>query len=216
MFSLRSRLPFLLTAAIIAAAIGDWLVETISNSGIFGRGYSDNDHSSIVPALVAAAVIALVVVVTRCLALLRKAEVSKHSIGVRPHASRHGAGADVAVVLTMQCATLFTMESVEQLTSNGKLLGGLAWLGGPVAFSLATHALLGILCAAAVAALARAILASVASFVRETLDAILFALTRDAKRRFVRRDDGLSPARAQAPHVRQIGGRAPPRLPVAA
>jgi hypothetical protein len=211
-------LPLLLTAAIVAAAVGDSLVETVSNSGILGRGYNDGDHSSVVPALVAAAFIALVAVAARCLALLRKLDLSKpcSSAAGGPRAPRQAAGADIAIVLTMQFATLFTMESAEQLTSGGRLLGGLVWLGGPVAFSLSTHALLGTLCAVAVAALARSILASVASFVRETLDAILFALTRAGKRPFVRRCDDPSSARAQAPHVRQIGGRAPPRLPVIA
>jgi hypothetical protein len=218
LFSLASRLPFLLTAAIIAAAVGDSLVETIANGGAFGRAYHDNNHSSIVPALVAATVITLVVLLTRCVGLVRKSThrplTPSGAHGRRP--ARYAAVIDLSIVLPMQFGTLFVMESAEQLTGGGKLLGGLAWLGGPIAFSLVTHAVLGTLCAFAVAALARSILSRVASFVRKTLDAILFALTRGAKRPFVRRCDHASPNRAQAPHARQIGGRAPPNLPVAA
>jgi hypothetical protein len=218
LFSLARRLPFLLAAAIFAAAIGDWLVETISNGGVFGRGYDDNNHSSIVPALVAAAILAGVICVTRCIALLRKVAPS-HAISNRDEklgACRRTTATDIAVVLTMQFGALFTMESAEQLTDGGRLLGGLAWLGGPLAFSVATHAAIGTLCALLLAAVMRSMLSSFASFVREALEAILFALARSAKRPFVSRANAASPPRAQAPHVRQIGGRAPPARPVAA
>jgi hypothetical protein len=214
-----SRLPFLLAVALIAAAVGDPLVETVSNSGLFGYGYNDNNHLSVIPVLVAGSILALVVIVSRSLSLFHRGSMLRRGDWVVESAtrlSRQSALSDVPLVLAMQFAALFMMESVEQLAFGGKLLGGIVWLGGPVLFSLVTHAVLGTACTLLLAALARSILATVASFVREAVDAILVSLARDAERAFIKRRADAWLPRAQAPHVRQVGSRAPPSLPVAA
>jgi thiol:disulfide interchange protein len=102
------------------------------------------------------------------------------------------------------------MESVEQLFFGGKLLGGTVWLGGPIAFSVLTHALLGAACMALFAGIVRWLHAAIASLVREAVEAILFSRSRAGARAFLTRGPDSSPLRAQSPHVRQIGGRAPP------
>jgi hypothetical protein len=212
-------LPFLLAVALVAAAIGDAVVETISNSGVFGRGYNDGNHLSVIPALVAGGVLALIVVVKRSLSLFREGSALRRGdwlVDTATRLSHRSPPADLPFVLPMQFVALFTMESIEQLAFGGKLLGGTVWLGGPIAFSLLMHVLLGTGCTLLFAALVRWILAAVALLVRETIDAILFSLGRDTVRAFIRRGDDASLPRVQAPHVRQIGGRAPPPLPNAA
>jgi len=49
-FGPLSRLPFLLAVALVAAALGDAFVETVSNSGLVGAGYADDNHASVLPA----------------------------------------------------------------------------------------------------------------------------------------------------------------------
>ncbi len=214
-----SRLPFLLAVALIAAAIGDPLVETISNAGAFGRGYADNNHASVVPALVAGAGLALLVIAGRCVSLLRHGSALRRGdwlVDGVACLARQSPLRDVPLVLALQFAALFTMESVEQLAFGGRLLGGSAWLGGPVAFSLIAHAALGSGCTLLLAALARSILATFTSFVRDAIESILFSLARDGERAFIRRREGAALPRLQAPYVGQLGGRAPPRLLTAA
>jgi len=209
----EARLPFLLAVALVAAAIGDPLVETISNSGVFGQGYHDDNHLSVIPALVAGGALALGVIVARCRSLVRRRSPLRRGDWLVESATdiaQHSPLYDIPFVLAMQFAALFAMESVEQLACGERLLGGTVWLGGPVAFSLLTHAFLGVACTLLLAAFVRSILATVASFVRDAIDAVLLSLARDVARTFAkRRNDTLLP-RAQAPHVRQIGGRAPP------
>jgi hypothetical protein len=207
-----------MTAAIIAAAVGDPVVETIANSGAFGAGFHDTDRSSVIPALVAGAILALVLAGVRALSVLRYGSAlhrgsSPVERATAPHVSPLR---DLPIVLAMQFATLFTMESAEQLASGRRLLGGLAWLGGPIVFSIAMHGLIGSACILILTAFARALYRTVASFVRETIEAILYSLERDTARASFKRRECVALARAQAPHVRQIGGRAPPSLPFAA
>jgi hypothetical protein len=213
-----SRFPFLLAVALVAAAAGDALVETISNSGIIGSGYNDNNHLSVIPALVAGVLLALMVVSARTFSLFRRGSALRHDwlIESATHLARESPLRDIPLVLALQLAALFAMESIEQLAFGGRLLGGTVWLGGPIALSLVMHAILGSACTLLLAALVRAILATVASLVRDAIDAILFSLARDGRRTFVKRDADAALLRAQAPHLRQLGGRAPPAPPLAA
>jgi hypothetical protein len=217
-FGFASRFPFLLAVALVAAAAGDALVETISDSGILGPGYNDNNHLSVIPALVAGALLGLIVISVRTFSLFRRGSALRRDwlLEGATNLARESPLRDIPIVLGLQSAALFAMESIEQLAFGGKLLGGIVWLGGPVAFSLITHALLGSAFTLLLAALVRAILATVASLVRDAIDAILFSLSRDGRRAFVKRDADAALPRAQAPHLRQLGGRAPPALPLAA
>jgi len=210
-----SRLPFLLAVALVAAAIADPLVETISNSGILGGGYDDNNHLSALPVFIAGALLVVVVIAVRCLSVIRSGSSLRRDDWLAESATQFSQGSplhDLPAVLVLQLAAVFTMESIEQLVFGGKLLGGAAWLGGPIAFSLLSHALIGTSCTLLFAAVMRWIHAAIVSLVHAAVDAVLLSLVRDSARAFAKQRNDALPLRAQAPHVRQIGGRAPPAL----
>ncbi len=208
--------------ALIAAALGDALVESISNTGIFGTAYLDGNHMSVVPTLIAGLVLVLQVVGWRCLELLRRSRADNRRLGrdwvvdVAARFAQRSPLYDLPLIFGLQIAALFAMETLEQVLFGGRAAGVSAWLGGPAAFSLALHAIVGAACTLLFAALARALAATLASLVRDAIDAILFSLGRGAERSSFRRRERGSTSRAQAPHVRQLGGRAPPRLPLSA
>jgi hypothetical protein len=214
-----ARLPSLTAVALVAAALGDPLVESVSNSGLFGRGYHDNNHQSVIPAMVAGGMLVFVILAARCWSIVRSGSPLRRGDWLLESASRFSqpsALPDLPVVLAFQLAALFAMESAEQLFFGGELLGGTVWLGGPIAFSLATHALLGTSCTLLFLALMRSIHEAVASLVRRTIETILVLLARSGARLVVEiRNDAARP-HLQAPPARQIGGRAPPPLPFAA
>jgi hypothetical protein len=196
-----SRLPFLLAVALIAAAIGDPLVETIANTGILGPGYLDNDHSSVVPALIAGAFVAALLIGWQCRQFLRR----RRDFVERPLA-------DMPYVYVLQLNALFVMESCEQFFAHGEFLGGTAWLGGPVWFSLIAHALIGAICTLLIARGVRAIVHRAATLVEIVIERILGAISRTTATMFARRDDDAQHCRMRVLHVRQCGERAPPSL----
>lgn len=196
-----SRLPFLLAVALIAAAIGDPLVETIANTGILGPGYLDNDHSSVVPALLAGVLVAALLIGWQCRQFLR----CRRDFVERPLA-------DMPRVFVLQLATLFVMESCEQFFAQGGLLGAPAWLGGPVWFSLLAHALIGAVCTLLIARGMRAIVHRAVTLVEIVIERVLGAISRTGATVFARRDDDALHYRARILHVRQCGERAPPLL----
>jgi hypothetical protein len=149
---LRARGPLLIAIALVAAALGDPLVESIANSGLVGRGYGDNNHLSVIPALICAASLVVLVVVRRCLRL-----------GQRNWRRRERLPSlrDIPSVLLLQFTALFIMESVEQLVFTGRLSGGTAWLGGPLWFSALVHSTLACICTVLVTRAVRTITARV-------------------------------------------------------
>jgi hypothetical protein len=220
--STTSRLPFLVAVALLAAALGDALVESISNTGIFGTRYFDNNHLSVVPTLIAGGALALEGAVARCVALYRCAldarrDARRDWLGdAATSIATHPPLRDVPAVFAMQLVALFAMESSEQLLFGGKLLGGTAWLGGPVLFSLGLHALLALACTFLLGWTMRGIAAAFASFVVSAIACIAITLPREGSAMIRRRRDVPAFARPQSPHARQIGERAPPFLPTPA
>lgn len=209
-----SRLPFLVAVALLAAALGDALVESISNTGIFGPQYFDHNHLSIVPTLIAGGALALEGAVARCVALWRCAlDARRDWLGdAATSIAMHPPLRDVPAVFAMQLLALFAMESTEQVVFAGKLLGGTAWLGGPVLFSLALHALLALGCTFLLGWTMRGIAAAFASFVVSAIACAAITLPREPAATIRRRRDVPAFVRPQAPHARQIGERAPPFL----
>lgn len=208
-----SRVPFLMAIALVAAAIADPLVETAANTGVLGGGYSDNDHASVLPTLLAGAVLLSFVIAARCLGLVRRASAYRRwAVGVARHLSARPPLADLPYVVLLQFVALFAMESTEQLLAGGRLLGGTAWLGGPVWFSICMHVAIGILCTLLIARGIRAIVHRCAALVSIALDIILCALGRGNKLLFTRRRDETTSWHAQRFDVRQLGERAPPPL----
>ncbi len=196
-----ARLPFLAAVALLAAAIGDPLVETIANTGVFGSGYADNDHSSVLPTLIVGAILALLVFGARAWALALARRVSERSpLG------------DLPYVVVLQFLALFLMESTEQFFAGGHLLGGSAWLGGPIWFSLCTHIIIGVASTLLIARGMRAIVHRAAALVSIALDLILCARRRGCDVLFAKRRRQSTRCYAQRIDVRRLGERAPPLL----
>ena len=189
-----SRLSLLAAAALIAAAVGDVTVESLANTGIFGNGYSDHNQLTVVPTLIAGVLLALELLAVRVFgSLCRGTRGGDWLVDAASTFGRLGLG-DVCFGVALQLAALFAMESTEQLVAGQGLLGGVVWLGAPVAISLAIHALIGAGCTLLLAYAMRALV--VAAKPLRTLAYAARGVTLVT--------------RAQAPHVRQIGGRAPP------
>jgi hypothetical protein len=208
-----SRLPFLFAVAFIAAGFGDPVVESVSNTGIFGH-YVDNNHLGVVPTLLAGAVVIAEVLLLRFVeAWRRSTNRSRGSLVdiARGFGSRSVAR-DFPLIFALQLLSVFVLENGEQLVAGGKLLGGTVWLGGPILFSLIAHAIVGGLCTFSLDACMRAIVRAFASLVQTAVRFIWLAVARArvVPFRLDRRASWF--LRAQAPHVREIGGRAPPLL----
>lgn len=212
-FAPLARLPFLLAVALVAAALGDTVVETIANSGILGAGFADDNHASVVPTLLLGGVLALEVARRRCAEMLRRGAGGVRTDWVIELARRYTPGSlprDLTIVFALQLFAVFLMENAEQLAFGGKLLGGTAWLGGPIVFSLLAHALIGAGCTFLLARLVRSILATVANILRCALDYILIEIARASGRFASGRREEAPHRRAGATLARQFGDRAPP------
>jgi hypothetical protein len=207
-----SRLPFFLAIALIAAALTDPFVESVSNTGLLGRGYSDNDHLGVLPTLLVGTVLALGIAAMRCVEVWRRETATeRHWLGdAAKDFSARSPIRDLPLIFGLQLCALFLLESSEQLLDGGHLLGGTVWLGGPIAFSLATHGLVGAACTYALGAFMRAFVRIFRVFVRTALHFIWLSATRKCKGIGLRRTERLHHVRP--PRVHQVGGRAPPRL----
>ena len=171
---------------------------------MLGRGYSDNNHLSVLPALFAGLALVLEVLVFRSLQVYRESAHCRRDwvVDVAERISARPPLNDLPYVLCFQLAALFCMESIEQLAFGGKLLGGTAWLGGPVFFSLAMHAIIGVACTFAVARAMRAILKALARVIGEAIDLVLVAFGAEAVSLFTRRREPLAYPLTQSVHVR--------------
>ena len=209
---LATRCSFLIAAALIAAAVGDPVVESIANTGVLGGHYADHNHLSVLPALFAGLAFALALVVWRCLSVWHATSGSRDwLIDMATACSERACATDVVCAFVMQLVALFLMESAEQLALGGKLLGGTAWLGGPIGFSLIVHALIGAACLFALGAFMRALVRTFASFVRALVRFVWLSIVRPLVFARFGRDEASRPASGTL-RVRQIGGRAPPLL----
>lgn len=209
-----SRLPFLFAVALLAAGLGDSVVESVSNAGMFGGRYADNNHLGVVPTLLVGALFALQLIALRLLEAWRRSAKSSRDqlIDIARDIGTGSVAQYFPVIFVLQIISLFALESAEQFLAGGKLLGGTAWLGGPIFFSLIAHAIIGGLCTFALGACMRAIVRAFASLVQTAVRFIWLTSARPSVRPFhLDRRVSLC-ARAQAPHVREIGGRAPPLL----
>jgi hypothetical protein len=208
------RWSFFIAVALIAAALSDALVEGISNTGIFGSAYFDGNQQNVVPTLIAGILLSLEIAAFRALDAYRQAMRCRR--GCLPEIASAISGRSsahyVPSVLVLQFAALFAMESGEQLFAGGRLLGGTAWLGGPVLFSLSMHALIGAACTFILGWIVRKIAATCTSLLRIAIEFVLVAAKRGIGAAFVRCSYEAPYLPVQSAHVRHIGGRAPPAL----
>jgi hypothetical protein len=216
---IASRYPFLIAVALISAAIGDALVETLSNNGIFGLGYHDNDHSSVIPVLVSGTLLTIVILAGRCRAMFRRASRLRRGDWIVDAArcfAERSPSRDIPCVLAMQFAALFAMESVEQISLAGHVSGGTVWLGGPIEVSIAIHSAIGCALTLGLATLVRSLRHTLRALVRDAIDAFVLLTACSTDHVVFNGRDRGSVARVEAPHVRELGGRAPPHAPLAA
>jgi hypothetical protein len=139
----QMRVWFCVAVAAIAAAVTDPLVERASNAGVFGPGsYTDHSNWDVVPALCVGFVLAGTCVAFRVREVLWSSRGSLVS-WLREAPRDLDAGRLVRLLpaaFAMQIATLYLMETTEQLVVHGRVLGAAIWLGAPILVSLAAHA----------------------------------------------------------------------------
>lgn len=143
-----ARAGFCFAVALTAAAIAGPLVEALANAGTFGPG-TFTDGSSLVnlPALCVGTLAAVAFAIGLARRLACPSARAPAWLQQAAEAG-HLAPAQALVTFALQIAMLFAMETGEQILVAGHPLGGTVWLGGPVAVSLALHAVFGVVIAA--------------------------------------------------------------------
>jgi hypothetical protein len=203
-----------LAIALVAAAIGDPLVETIANSGLFGRAFVDRDQQSVVPVLVAGVLLGLLLLVARFryAAALAGPQSRDWLREVVAQLSTTSSSRTVAPIFAAQLAVVYAMESCEHALGAGAAIVGLSWLGAPVAFSLLLHLGVCLLCISAVRRVTRALLPGLLAAICDVLDWIVVALGPDAGRGvFVNSRERVA-RHSTLTAAERIRGRAPPFL----
>jgi hypothetical protein len=114
------------------------------------------------------------------------------------------------LVLTLQCATVFAIESAERIALGAPPPHGLLWLGAPVLISLTFHLAIGLVCALALTAALRALLGWCAALVAGVLDVVLATLAGPPRPCLAARAEARAPARrtrAPAPHHARLNSQ---------
>jgi hypothetical protein len=185
---------------VLAAAIADPLVESVSNAGWFGPGtFTDHSNLDVLPALLCGAVLLVCYLTLRVRRDLVQA--SGEALQTRGHRL-------LPFIVAVQMGVLFAMETLEQIVVAGHIMGGAIWLGGPIWFSLCVHALLGIAVAYGLARLACACAQTTLRVIRRFRALATRALHAPAP--LAVRGRGMAWARANTPVRCRIGNRAPP------
>ncbi len=198
-------------AAVIAAAMADPIIESLSNAGVFGPGrFTDHSTIDVIPALCVALGLVLILVVMLARGLIKESDHPPQ--WVRSCAAFVGSRSlwnMLPSTYLMQMVVLFGMETLEQIATAGHPLGAMVWLGAPIAASMIIHA---ISCVVFTWALSRIVVSSartIARAVRQALELLRALLANDAPpvaayhvaaRRFIE------------PYLRALHGRAPPIL----
>jgi hypothetical protein len=191
---------FCVAAATIAAAVADPIVEALANAGCFGRGtFTDHSNLDVVPGLLAGVLLLAVYVAVR----VRGELLCKSSEALR--APIRGL---LPVVLGIQVAVLFGMETIEQIVVTGHTLGGTIWLGGPAWCSLPLHAIVGIAFAYLLSAIARRSTRATVRVIRLLRALATRALHADVP--LAIRAHNTAFAHVLAPALCRSGDRAPP------
>jgi hypothetical protein len=209
------RIPLLTTVAIVAAAFADPVVESISNTGLAGGTYDDNDHLSIIPTLVLGALLVLLVAGVRCVDLFRRAGSSPRPALFAELARNYSVSAtprDLPLVAGLQFAALYIMESSEQVLRGGSFsVWDSTWLGGPIWFSLGVHVLFGAISLSVLTSLVRTLVRTFAAVLDTALRYRWLAQGRPTDTAVIVRAHEI-PLHPEPVRVSQTGGRAPPFL----
>ena len=194
--------PLVIAAALLAAGVGDPLVERLGNAGLFGPGYRDVTQAGAVPAIACALLVVAQIAALR--ALRGGRDVVSGFSSRRP-------GREAVAAFVLQLLFVYAIEGGEAVFAGGKAPGTLSWLGAPPLVALAIYAVLALVMTLAVAALARVLTASFTALIRVAIAVVRLRGARDGAAAHVvlRR----APLRARSgSFVRRTGERGPPLL----
>jgi hypothetical protein len=190
---------YALAVAAISAALGDLLVESLSNHGVFGPGrFTDGSTIDVAPVTIAGLVLLVAYFGKRvwCWRTAAFALTARSVVRLFP------------AMLALHVALLWGMETLEQRIVLGQLLGGTVWLGGPVLVSLALHAVLCALVAYLVLAAIRFLEPRAVRFIRA-----LFTLAVRAPESCASTIRFIRPARVERRFLVHVIARRGPPIP---
>jgi hypothetical protein len=196
---------------MLATSIADPVVEHASNAGWFGPGsFTDHSNWDVAPVLM----LGLVFVALHVWVRAHKALAGGKS---SPQWQRLTAGALgpsvlrlVPLIFVAQITVLFLMETTEQQVVYGHVLGGALWLGGPLAISLAVHAIVCMLVALTSSHMVRALADATVQLVQLVLALATLPTLRAATSFLARTRDRAHPRVICI--LGGVGERAPPLL----
>jgi hypothetical protein len=209
---LAVKMWFCIAVAMIGAAFADPLVEFASNRGLFGPGtFTDRSNWAELPTLVVGLTFVVLHLILRIRSQLVETRdpapgwvrLAIRTVGVR-------VAYLVPLIFALQLLALFAIETCEQVVVYGHPLGGLLWLGGPIAASLIVHALT---CVAVAFVASRLLRVLAEATVRLVNNVRAFATLQERTPRFVflRWPGAIDLGRPLRVHC-CIGERAPPIL----
>lgn len=208
------HLALIASIALAGAAIGDFCVESISNTGVFGAAFFDDDQRNVYPTLIFGVALGLLVLGASLVVACRRARrplsatKSEQIIDDAVRMLLRTPARALPALYVFQTLIVFVMESVEQLSDDGRLAGGCVWLGGPPAFSLLFHACVAAMCLTVVVHSMRAVLRAVGLLVRCVTSALVIRWSWPSQSFSSRGIIAVS--LPQLSHIRELGGRAPP------
>jgi hypothetical protein len=200
---------FVVAVAAIAAALADLVIEGLANRGVFGHaGFTDGSNAVNGPAAVLGAIFLLRFLYLRVRCALRAGGNAAAASGPSLRELTLGAIAcRLGAIFVVQIIALWAMETIEQYAVFGHGFGGTIWLGGPVALSLAMHAVVCVVTALCARLVLRALEPPAVRLLRAML-AVLGTVGDGSRPRF---RAGLAPVIVLPYFVLcRIGVRAPP------
>ncbi len=202
------RLWFSLAVAVIAAAVADPLLEAASNAGVFGRGhYTDHSNLDVLPALSVGLIAVAIHVALRIRAHFDgDGDMMKDRLRRWDSALRSRSSLLLPATFAAQLFILYAMETCEQTIVAGHALGGMIWLGAPVAVALGVHLVTCIVTFFAAAA----VMHELAWATLRVVKTIRALLTRDDIATAIVPRLRIVPRKQVAPELCTAGGRAPP------
>lgn len=191
--------------------MADPVVERLSEAGLFGTAqFTDRSTIDVLPALTVALFVAAAFVAILARRMLRRN--SYPPLWLRRYAHDVNAVSVrrmLPAIFAMQLATLFGMETLEQIAIVGHPLGGTLWLGGPVLFSISAHMLSCVVSAWALYHGLRWSARAIVRAVRIAFEVLRQLLKPPAAPRFA--FCGTPHAKFIDPYLRALHGRAPPQ-----